>query len=248
MNVVSFRVVLDEAIRKYPIIKDSVSEEDAMSCLTSILKINNIPNLTTENAIKFLEVDGSRAALPKDLYEIFTIGKSHYDTIEEAECHPEKIIPMVGNFDLMHRVHKSKEKFKGYNAASPFSYIVNSGYIFPNFHKGVIAVSYSKLMLAEDGTPLFPDSEQWIQAGAAEIAFDCATRLFMMNSITPQVFGYIESRRNILLKAAVSNSLIPSRDRRAGFKRNWTSNIPNQYPEQNFYDNLNKGNYYGPGK
>lgn len=248
MNVVSFKTVLAEAIRKYPIIKDIVSEEDAMSALTSMLKINHVPNVTLERGIAFVEVEGSRAKIPANVYDIYTVGKSNKKTLEEAICNPDDVIPMVGNFDWMSRNMKGNPTYRGYNAQSPFSYFANKGYIFPNFEKGIIVISYSTLMLADDGTPLFPDNEQWIQAGAAEIAYECATRLFYSSSIPATVFQHIENRRNQLLKAAVSNSKIPSRDRRAGFKRYWTNNIPNQYPEENFYSGLNEGNYSGPGK
>jgi hypothetical protein len=235
-KVLSYKVVESELLRMCPWVEGNYSEEDVIQAMDSVFKLVSPANVY-ELKTGLLEVLNSRVALPADLYLIDSIASTNCTTLEEAEeksCNGTlNLFPMQWNGDKFNRKWHCSEK--DYRAKSMVKYIVNSGYIFPNFETGIIAISYLGVPVDEDGFPQIPAERSWVLASMWQCAFEIAHRMFMVDKISPDKLGRVEYEKCKYVTQAGNDARMNNKPQAIARKNNSLSSPTDYFPESNFF-------------
>ena len=112
-------------------------------------------------------------------------------------------------------------------------------------------MAYKAIPTDDEGFPMIPADEQWVQAAIHDVAWKSARKLWYSNKISTDKFQKLEQDRDWYFSQAVTFSRIPGIDQREGQKnhrlRSFTDvNYHNdffrnyQLPEQRYF----KGQYF----
>jgi len=232
---VSYKEIVDIALSRHKWAAPYFDDDLGLNAITSLLRITKSkPEL--HKKIVWGKVTNGKTELPDDLYLIESIAKSTYDTIEKADCNANSLIAMRWNTDTFRRTYHKSDR--DYRTESIYTYTVNNNYIFTNFSEGVIAIAYQAVPLDEDGYPLVPFNESWIQAASYQIAWYIAENMFMQDKITENKLYRIERDRDWYLSQAVVSSKMPNKDKREVIKNNAIRSIPQVNAHEDFFRNI----------
>ena len=232
-RLLSYKTIAATLQRDFPFATESVTDEEVIEWLGSFMGLTNAP-VVLQDKIEHIAVCDGKAPLPCDMHLIVQIGKPNADTIEEAQC-ADKMMPMRWKTDNFHtRYHASSNDF---NATSQYTYTVNDNCIFPNFHEGIVSISYKALPTDDEGFPMVPADEQWVQAAVHDIAWKIARKLWYSNKISSDKYQKIESERDWYFAQAVTYSKMPSIDQRESIKNNRLRTVTDIDHHQNFFRN-----------
>jgi len=234
-RLVSYRTIMGSVQRDFPFVTHSISDEEALEWLGSFMGLTNCP-VVLSTKVEFIEVCDGRAQLPCDLHLIVQVARLDNATIEQAKCGEGSLRPMRWKSDNFHRrYHDSPQDFR---RNSNITYTVNDNYVFPNFSSGIVAISYKAIPSDEEGYPMIPADEQWVQAAIHEIAWRTARKLWYSSKMEDKKFQKIEQDRDWYLAQAVVYSRMPSIDQRESIKNNRLSSLVNIDHHNNFFQNF----------
>lgn len=235
INRVLERVHSDYGFENIPI-------EDAIEWIGGLLAITSVPYVLRHD-IADIAISQGRGKLPCNLESIIQVAKVEskdflvrnipagtFYTPEEllenelqgteainalvSGFNSEQLIPMRWATNTFHkRYHLSRLDF---DIESSYTYQVNDNYIFTNFQTGTVAMSYLAIPTDDEGMPLIPDNESWIEACVNNIAWKWAKKLWLRDEISFQKFQYIEDERDWYVRQAVNRSRYNSIDKEEG--------------------------------
>lgn len=161
-NYINARIILDRLLDN-PLLSD-IREEHLIIHTVDFLRIVGIPGFF-ENKNQELTLTDGRVMLPSDFYEV--------DQIIDSEG---TIDISTSNFHFSSKENSRKKKF-----------FIQNGYIYFNFKKGTVILSYQAIPIDEDGLPLIPDNSNFIRALSDYIKLQKYTILFDTGKIQGQV-------------------------------------------------------------
>ena len=245
-RLVSYRTIASSLQRDFPFVTETISDEEVIEWLGAFMGLTNAPVMLSDQTA-FLELCDGKAPLPCDLHLIMQVARTDADTLADGPC--STLSPMRWTTDKFHRrYHDSDGDFQ---VNSPYTYTFNDNYIFPNFNDGILAMAYKAIPTDDEGFPMIPADEQWVQAAIHDVAWKSARKLWYSNKISTDKFQKLEQDRDWYFSQAVTFSRIPGIDQREGQKnhrlRSFTDvNYHNdffrnyQLPEQRYF----KGQYF----
>jgi hypothetical protein len=147
-----------------------------------------------------------------------------------------RLEPMRWATDTFHTKQHSTDY--DFYCKSGSTYTVNNNYIFTNFDKGKIMMSYLAIPTDEEGYPLIPADEWWRQAVQYEIAYKIAFKMFVQGNITDKVYQTIEKERDWKVAQAVNKTKTPGIDEMESFKNQWLRLIPKYNNHSSMFRNM----------
>lgn len=118
------------------------------------------------------------------------------------------------------------------------TYTMNGNYIFTSFTKGYCLMSYLAIPTDEEGFPLIPGDEWWMNAVKWEIAYKIAVKLWLGDNLSREKKEFFERERDWYLAQAVNKSKIMSPDEMESWKNDWIRSIPKINHHGNFFRNM----------
>lgn len=232
-RLVSYRTIASALQRDFPFVTESVTDEEVIEWLGSFMGLSNAPVVLSDE-IAHINICDGRGQLPCDLHLLLQVARNSGDTLEEAVC--GRLSPMRWTTDKFHRkYHMTDADFK---VDSPLTYTVNDNYVFPNFLEGIVSISYKAVPTDEEGFPMIPADEQWVQAAIHDVAWKAARKLWYSNKISSDKFQKIEQERDWYFAQAVNYSRIPSIDQREGIKNNRLKSYTDLNYHSDFFRNF----------
>lgn len=147
-----------------------------------------------------------------------------------------RLEPMRWATDTFHTKQHSTDY--DFYCKSGSTYTVNNNYIFTNFDKGKVMMSYLAIPTDEEGYPLIPADEWWRQAVQYEIAYKIAFKMFVQGNITDKVYQTIEKERDWKVAQAVNKTKTPGIDEMESFKNQWLRLIPKYNNHSSMFRNM----------
>lgn len=181
-----------------------------------------------EDKIEVLLIDCFKTKLPCELHYINGVKgliKSDAAEIEECEFSISSFTPMIYSSDIYHRYiipNNSTNSIVNRN----LTYKVNDDYLFTNFEKGFIALSYKAVPVDNDGFPKIPDDIKFKNAVKYHIMWKLALLNLKTNKVSSEYYRIIERDRDWYIGAAQTRSHMPSMDMMESIKNNWIRLIP----------------------
>lgn len=192
-----------------------------------------------EEKVEVLLVKNHKAKIPCALHiinGIKALEDCNATEIEECEFDISCFIPMIYKSDIYH-------KYIPYNNtlgnSSRFTYSVNDNYIFTNFEKGFIAISYKGIVVDENGFPKIPDDIKVKNAVRYHLLWKLGFIKLMTNKISEQAFQIIERDREWYFGGAQTRAVMPNNDQLESIKNNWIRLIPKINHHSDGFSSLN---------
>ena len=202
-KTVSYKAILDKVIRDFGFNYD-VHEEEGLEWLAEFMAHTNVP-MVLENNIAYIKVCDGRAELPFDLHKIGQVSYlTSVNNLQEAECGKGRMFPMRWATDYFHKRYHLDDR--DYTSESEQTYTVEGGFIFTSFNEGYLAMSYNAIPTDEDGYPVIPAEQQWLEAGSHYIGHKIARKLWMQGQLRPDVYQIIERDRDWYFAQAVNHA------------------------------------------
>lgn len=118
------------------------------------------------------------------------------------------------------------------------TYKVNDNHIFTNFQCGYVVMAYKAVPLDEEGFPLVPAEQQFIEAAKREVAYKIATKLWLRGDMTADKFQWFERERNWYIASASNNANMMSLDELQSFTNDRLRLIPKTNQHRGFFAGL----------
>lgn len=211
-----------------------------------------------EEKVEVILVKNHKAKIPCSLHIINGISAledCNATEIDECNFDITSFSPMIYKSNIYHKYipHNSNSNISG-----ALTYNVNDNYIFTNFDKGFIAISYKGIVVDENGFPKIPDDIKVKSAVRYHLLWKLGFIKLMNNKISGQAYQIIERDRDWYIGAAQTRSVMPNNDQLESIKNNWirlipkinhhsdgfnSLNIPEQREIKNNIDNNSSGSY-----
>jgi hypothetical protein len=196
-----------------------------------------------------LIVKNYRASLPCDLLYITQVkdkdtgvplrhsGDSFHKNIPKMEENLGSSITTsnIGNFSSPFIASQSKLKDTG---ATDLTYTTNDCYIFTNYEEGELVVSYTAFPTDEEGLPLVPDDQAFVQAVKHYIAEKIGQKMFIQGKMAQGIFQHLQKERDWYVGKANSRAHMPTIDQMETWKNEFVRLIPNINHHSNGFKNL----------
>jgi len=245
-RLVSYRTIASTLQRDFPFLIETISDEEVIEWLGAFMGLTNSPMMLSDQ-IGYLELCDGKAQLPCDLHLIMQVAKTDASILADGPC--SSLSPMRWTTDKFHRRYHDNDS--DYRSHSSYTYTVNDNYIFANINEGILAISYKAIPTDEEGFPMIPADEQWVQAAIHDIAWKSARKLWYSNKITTDKFQKLEQERDWYFAQAVNYSKMPSIDEREGIKNHRLRSITDINYHSDFFRNYQlpehryfKGQYF----
>ena len=168
----NIRVILNRLLRN-PLLSD-LTLETVLTYTIDFFQIMGIPN-NFEEKVETLRVKNYRTPLPINLYEINQIrNKDGY--MRESNA----------SFKL------SQKKYENIDSIKKNEFFVESNYIYFNFEKGEIEISYQSISVDEEGLPTLPDNANFLRALEIYIKKQRYDILYDSGKISDKVLNKVE--------------------------------------------------------
>jgi hypothetical protein len=161
-----------------------------------------------------IEIVNGRGVLPCDLYQIIMV--RNYHTKE----------PLIRTFDKFHNSYRCESEPCTEGPCSQPTYKVNNNYIFTSYDKGKIEMSYMAIATDNEGFPLIPDNQQYIEAMKYHLAEKLGFQLYIQDKLSRDKLQAIEQKRDWYFGAAQMQSSIPDIDQMESIKNQMVRLIP----------------------
>jgi len=214
-----------------------IDDAQAIEWLAEFLAHTKV-GLIMENKTCYIPICDGRGDLPSDMYKVVqTAFLDCIDTIEQAECGEGVIIPMRWSTDNFHdRYHRDD---RDYTTESAHTYTIGQGFIFTSFSKGFVAMAIEAIPTDEDGSPLIPAGQSWLEAAAHYLAFKMARKRWMQDGLSDKKFQLVERDKEWYFAQAVNSTKIPSNvDQAESEKNSILRTIPDTQAHSSFFANF----------
>jgi hypothetical protein len=214
-----------------------ISDSQGMEWLAEFMAHTKV-GIVMETRICYLPVCQGRATLPSDLYKIVQTAKLEcVETIEEAECGKGVKLPMRWATDSFHKDYHKDDR--DYTTESRHTYTVERGYIFTSFSEGFLAMAIEAIPTDEDGAPLIPAAQEWLEAAVHELAWKAGRKLRRTGSIDPGFYAEIQRDRDWYFAQAVNQAKLDQNvDQAESTKNSVLRTIPDVQAHASFFANM----------
>lgn len=200
-KMVCYNAIMDKQIRDWGF---DISDEQGLEWIAEFMAHTNVSVVLSQRIAYILICDG-RGDLPFDLHKIETIAElTGIVSLEEAECGEGTIKPMRWASDKFHmRYHRDD---RDYTTQSANTYTVGDNYVFTSFTKGFVAMAYEGIPVDDDGNPMVPGEQQWMEAVTHELAWKAARKRWLMDALSDKKYQQIERDRDWYFAQAVNHA------------------------------------------
>jgi hypothetical protein len=234
-SYVPYNSILEKLHMEYEFTRGQYSDDYMRQMIYDGLAITDSRYMMETKSV-FKEVTGSTAKLPEDMLLMVTTALSCYSTLEEAECHPNEVIPMKWNTDNLDRSFCFLP-IDNY-VDSPNRYSINKGSIVTNFPSGIVRIVYKRVPLDDNGDPMIPADESWQRYMIHEIALKIAKNLFFMDKLTGDKLRFLQGERDWYLSQASNKAKMSDKPMKDSWKNEFIRSIRDLYPENTFMSTL----------
>ena len=232
-NTVSYKAIMDKQLRDFGF---DIDDESGLEWLAEFMAHTKV-GVVMENKITYLTVCDGRADLPFDLFKIVQTARlCGVESIEEAECGRGTKTPMRWSSDNFHTAYHKDER--DYTTESADTYTVGQGFIFPSFSKGFLAIAYEAIPTDNDGAPIIPADQSWLEAASHYIAFKEARKRWLRDALSPEKFQIIERDKEWYFAQAVNTKFPQNVDQMESVKNATVRTIPDIQAHSSFFANM----------
>lgn len=233
-NVVSYQAIVDKQISEFGF---EVDDAQAIEWLTEFMAHTKTAMVMRKETRYVLICDG-RGDLPFDIYKIVqSVLVDGVNTLEEAACGEGIYTPMRWSTDHFHdRYHKDD---RDYTTESAHTYTVDNGFIFPSFSTGVMAIACEIIPTDENGAPLIPGDQSWLEAAAHYLAYKAARKRWFEDTLSDKKFLLIERDKEWYFAQAVNSAKLDQNvDQAESFKNSYIRTIPDLQAHSSMFANF----------
>lgn len=120
--------------------------------------------------------------------------------------------------------------------ATNLTYQLNNDFIFTNFKSGQVEMAYLAFPTDEDGYPLVPEEQSYIEALKYYIAWKIAFKLNLLDKINDSKLFKIEQQKDWYIAKSHADASFPSLDEMEGIKNSWLRSIPKITEHNSFFE------------
>lgn len=224
-------------------------------CGESLKKIGAFPQMITKTlgkeGLPLLEISDYQAKLPSDLHTI--------NQVAYAKTPNGPFIAMryaTGSFSSNHSVTNATyptdifEDSKIPNSENKtiysfdWFYNVVGGYIKTNLRTGSLMISYQAVPVDQDGFPLVPDDESFLEALYWYINMKLLYPEFRAGRVRDAIYYDAKSSWNYYRKQAYANAMMPDGDQLESIKNIWNKLIPEINANKSFFSTTGQQELY----
>lgn len=99
-----------------------------------------------------------------------------------------------------------------------YTYKIDNGYIYTNFEDGIIELVYNAFVTDDDGFPMIPDDQRFIEAIKWTIIEFIDYKKWRIGEISDKVYQDTEQKKAFYIKSAISKASLPSLDEMKALK------------------------------
>lgn len=186
-----------------------------------------------------LTVDNYQAELPTGLHQIIQVAYAEEDNYD-GPFYPMRY--SSGSFSAVRGITANdgsgdteEEKTSQTEFTVDYVYVISPGYIKINKPTGLLLVSYTKIPTDDDGYPMIPNDQGYIDALYWYITMKLYYPMWVQGRIRDAV--YYDARRswNYYSKQAYGNAMMPNPDQMEAIKNTWNRLIPELGDHNNFF-------------
>jgi hypothetical protein len=211
-------------------------------------KIGSFPQMVTKTLGKegypLLVIDEYQAKLPSDLH---TINQVAFARDPNGPFFAMRYA--TGSFSSNHVVTNAPDPTTDANRTQPNSenntifsydwfYNIQGGYIKTNLREGNLMISYQAIPVDEDGFPLIPDDESFLEALYWYINMKLLYPEFRSGRVRDAIYYDAKSSWNYYRKQAYGNAMMPDGDQLESIKNVWNKLIPEINANRTFFSTI----------
>jgi len=232
-NVVSYRAIMDKQNSEWGF---DIDDAQAIEWLAEFLAHTKV-GLIMENKTCYIPICDGRGDLPHDMYKVVQTAKlDGITTLEEAECSKGTIVPMRWTTDNFHdRYHRDD---RDYTTQSNQTYTIGQGFIFTSFNKGFVAMAIEAIPTDDEGAPLIPAGQSWLEAAAHYLAYKIGRKRWFQDSLTDKKFQILERDKEWYFAQAVNTKFPSNVDQAESEKNSILRTIPDVQAHASFFANF----------
>lgn len=233
-NTVSYKAIVDKQMRDWGF---AIDDEQAMEWLAEFMALTKV-GMVMEKSTRYIHICDGRGDLPSDLYKVVQTARlGGVSNLEQAQCGEGTLTPMRWSTDHFHdRYHKDD---RDYTTQSSNTYTVNNNYIFTSFSKGFVAMAIEAIPTDDNGGPLIPGDQSWLEAAAHDLAWKASRKLRRTGSVDPNFYAEIQRDRDWYLSQAVNAAKLNKNvDQAESAKNSHVRTIPDLNAHSSFFANF----------
>lgn len=232
-NTVSYKAIMDKQLRDFGF---DIDDESGLEWLAEFMAHTKV-GMVMEKKVKYVKVIDGRSDLPFDLFKLVQVAcLTDVENIEEAECGKGVKTPMRWSTDNFHATYHKDDR--DYTSGSEDTYTVGQGYIFPSFDKGFLALAYEAIPTDEEGNPIIPADQSWLEAASHYIAYKEARKRWLKDALSGDKFQIIERDKEWYFAQAVNTKFPQNVDQMESMKNSVLKTIPTINDHKSFFANM----------
>ena len=122
--------------------------------------------------------------------------------------------------------------------STEYIYVVKPGYINTNVRDGYLMISYQAVPTDENGLPLIPDDQGYIEAVYWYLVKKYMYPKWIKGEIRPDVYAHAESKWRFYCQQAYANAMMPNQDGMESIKNTWLRLVPEIKAHNEFYSTV----------
>lgn len=233
-KLVSYQFIIDKYYRDYAGLNYTLTNEQSIEWLADFMGAANSP-IVLEIKTGVIPIIEARGQLPTDLHLIIQSAFTN-ESEQAVMCGAANLMPMRWATDTFHTNYHCGDT--DYKCPSSLTYQVNSNYIFTSMDKGFVVMSYRAIPTDEEGYPMIPADQQWLEGATKFIAGKVAAILWQRDDISDTKLAHYERERDWYFAQAVNYSKMLSIDQMESFKNDRISMITDYNEHQTFFKNM----------
>ena len=258
-KTVSYKRVVENYYRDFRGLKYRPDVEAMLEWTGNLIALLSTPRMLKPN-IEKINIELGRGHLPSSLHSIITCayvipsetvdsnedpynlrlpdwsGAAEETLTEKTHLKSDCLVPMQWSADRFHQYHHILET--DFNCVSRYTYTVNNNYIFTNFEKGCVAMSFLEIPTDEDGYPEIQDNQSLINALVYEIAWKVAQIDDQTDDIKSSTLNRIERDRDWYVAQANNSLKNAMKDEESAWLNDDRRMITNANPHDSFFRNI----------
>lgn len=181
--------------------------------------------------VEKLKVIDYRAILPCDFHLIDVLQYNQYAMKYD-------ISRSDGNYHTKNEKKINQAMYSG----PQYGYTIQFPYINVNFKSGELILSYMAIPTDEDGLPLVPDDDFFIEACFLWILYKLKTPDYYNGNLSFNEWTALKRAFTSQAKQAMANSSMPSPDEVESIMKSWNRlvTLPNDHKYMNYFSNFNE--------
>lgn len=112
------------------------------------------------------------------------------------------------------------------NTEYEYTYKIDNGQIHTNFREGFVEMAYSGFVVDEDGFPMIPDDQRFIEAIKWTLIEHIDYKKWRLGEIPDKVYNDTEQKKAWYIGSAISKAAVPSPDEMNALKKMMLRSIP----------------------